>query len=390
MITQPYKLLSFVSLCLLFIGITGCTSEKPAKETVYVGTFDDRGSEGLYVFEFDRETGQMNHIQTVSDRRGPNFQAIHPGGEYLYSVSGEAFSERTENGTISAYLVDPETGMLQMINEQSVKGRGTAHVSIDPLGKFAYVSNYSEGNLSVFSINDNGSLDKAADVVQHEGSSINERRQNSPHVHSIIPSADGNFIYVSDLGTDQILIYEVNRTTGELSPADIPFVENTPGAGPRHFAIHPDGNFAYSAEELSSTVAVFSVDQNTGALEEIQRISMLPEDFEGNNSAADIHLSPDGRFLYASNRGHDSLVIYRVDANTGNLTLTGHEPTRGGHPRNFMMDQRGEYILVANRDNDNVVVFNRNMETGELSFSGEEINVPMAVCVTQLVMKTDN
>lgn len=280
--------------------------------------------------------------------------------------------------------------MLQLINEQSVEGRGTAHVSVDPLGKFAYVSNYSEGNLSVFSIHENGSLSETADVVRHEGSSVNERRQNSPHVHSIIPSTDGKFIYVSDLGTDQIMIYEVNRTTGELSPAKVPYVENTPGAGPRHFAIHPDGNFAYSAEELSSTVAVFSVDQNSGALDEIQRVTMLPEDFEGNNSAADIHLSPDGRFLYASNRGHDSVVIYRVDADTGNLTLTGHEPTRGGHPRNFMMDQRGEYVLVSNRDDDNVVVFNRDQETGQLTYSGEEVSVPMAVCVTQLVMTSEN
>lgn len=384
------KRMLFLSFFILVSGFWGCTDDLPLKERVYVGTFDDRGSEGLYVFEFDRESGGMNLIQTVSDRQGPNFQAIHPGGGYLYSVSGEAFSEDTQHGTISAYQIHPNTGMLKIINEQSVEGRGTAHVSVDPLGEFAYVSNYSEGNLSVFRISENGGVSEAVDVVQHEGSSVNERRQNSPHVHSMIPSADGKFIYVSDLGTDQILIYQVNRTTGELSPAEVPYVESTPGSGPRHFTIHPGGEVAYSAEELSSTVAVFSVDKSTGSLTQIQRVTMLPEDYEGNNSAADIHLSPDGRFLYASNRGHDSLVIYRVDAATGTLTLVGHEPTRGSHPRNFMMDQFGEYVLVANRDDDNVVVFNRNKETGELSFSGEEINVPMAVCVTQLVMTTEN
>ncbi|MEX0660614.1 MAG: lactonase family protein [Balneolaceae bacterium] len=386
MTTQAIKFLFSVSFCLMLIGIGSCTFEKSAKELVYVGTFDDRGSEGLYIFEFDRENGRMDQIQTVSDRKGPNFQAIHPSGEYLYSVSGESFSEDTENGTVSAYLIHPETGMLKLINEQSVEGRGTAHVSVDPLGEFAFVSNYSEGNLSVFAISENGGLSEAVDVVQHEGNSVNEGRQNSPHVHSIIPSANGKFIYVSDLGMDQILIYKVNRTTGELSPAEMPYVENTPGSGPRHFTIHPDGEFAYSVEELSSTVAVFNVDQSTGGLSEIQRINMLPDDYDGNNSAADIHLSPDGRFLYASNRGHDSLVIYRVNPDTGNLTLVGHEPTRGGHPRNFMIDQLGEFVFVANRDDDHVVLFNRNKETGELSFIGEEINAPMAVCVTQLIM----
>lgn len=386
MTTKSIKIILPLFFCLLIIGITGCTSEEPSKEIIYVGTFNDRGSEGLYVFEFDRENGGMNQIQTVSDCRGPNFQAIHPEGGYLYSVSGEAFSEDTEHGTISAYQIHPNTGMIKLINEQSVEGRGTAHVSVDPLGKFAYVSNYSEGNLSVFQIQENGGLSEAVNVVQHEGSSINEGRQSSPHVHSIISSEDGRFICVSDLGTDQIFIYEVNRTTGELSLGEVPYVESAPGSGPRHFAIHPNGEFAYSAEELSSTVAVFSKDQSTGALSEIQRVNMLPEDFDGNNSAADIHLSPDGRFLYASNRGHDSLVIYRVDTETGTLTIVGHESTRGGHPRNFMMDQLGEFVFVANRDDDHVVLFSRNEETGELSFTGEEINVPMAVCVTQLII----
>jgi 6-phosphogluconolactonase len=180
------------------------------------------------------------------------------------------------------------------------------------------------------------------------------------------------------------MIYGIDRDSGELSPAEEPFAENTPGSGPRHFAIHPDGDFAYSAEELTSTVAAFTRDQATGALNQIQRVSMLPEDYENeNNTAADIHISPDGRFLYASNRGHNSLVIYEIDGSTGRLTPVGHEPTRGGHPRNFMIDRKGEFVLVANRDDDNVVVFRRDGETGRLSYSGEQVEVPMAICVTQ-------
>lgn len=371
------------SCLMLSGGLAGCANAPASQEVVYVGTFADRGSQGLYVFAFDRTTGRLTELQTVSDREGPNFQALHPHGDYLYSVSGEAFSDATDHGTITAYRVDRQTGRLTQINEQSVEGQGPAHVSVDPQGRFAYVSNYGAGNLSVFAIDEDGSLSEAVDVVEHEGSSVNEQRQSRPHVHSIIPSADGRFVYVSDLGMDRIMIYAVDPSTGTLTPAETPYAENTPGSGPRHFRIHPNGQFAYSAEELSSTVAAFDVDRSTGKLTPIQRVSMLPDGFDGENTAADIHISPDGRFLYASNRGHDSLVIYEIDETSGRLSLVGHEPTRGGHPRNFMMDQQGEFVLVANRDDDNVVVFRRDTATGKLSYTGEQAHVPMAVCVTQ-------
>jgi len=375
-----------IFLIIFSCGIGGCSKLQTGKEIIYVGTFDGRESLGIYVFEFDRDTGSMVEIQTVSDRSGPNFQALHPDGHALYSVSGDAFTEGSRHGTISAYKIDPKTGKLELINEQSTAGRGPAHVSADPLGRFVYVSNYSEGNLSVFNINDDGGLSEVVNVVYHEGSSINPRRQGSPFVHSIIPSSDGKFIYVSDLGIDKIMIYEV-LTNGELKPANTPFVANTPGSGPRHFDIHPNGNYAYSAEELSSTVAVFTLDQNTGALSQIQRVNMIPVEFEGNSTAADIHISPDGRFLYASNRGHDSLIIYSIDEETGTLTFDGHELTRGGHPRNFMIDSKGEFILVANRDDDNIVMFKRDQTTGLLTYFSERKGVPMAICVTQLILK---
>lgn len=380
-----YKTVAIVLFsCLILAGGTGREAEERApSEIIYVGTYDGRGSQGLYVFEFDRRTGQMTQIQTISDRKSPNFQALHPSGRYLYSVSSEAFSEDTEQGTVTGYRIDQETGKLTEINERSVEGRGPAHVSIDPEGRFAYVSNYGDGSLSVFAIGEDGRLSEAVDVVQHEGSSVNEERQSAPHVHSIIPSSDGRFIYVSDLGTDRIMIYEVDQETGALTPAETPYAESTPGAGPRHFAIHPNGEFAYSLGEMSSTVAAFRVDPSTGALTRFQRVSMLPEDFEGENSVADIHIAPDGQFLYASNRGHNSLVIYEIDESTGELTLVGHEPTRGGHPRNFMVDKKGAFVLVANRDDDEVVVFRRDRETGTLSYTGEQAHVPMAVCVTQ-------
>lgn len=370
-------------------GLYGNNGSPESKEIIYIGTFDTRGSKGLYVMEFDRNNLELIPLQTVDHRRSPNFQAINPGGDYLYSVSGHSFSGDKPFDTVSAYSINSNTGELTLINEQSAEGRGACHVSVDPKGKFIYVSNYSSGNLSVYEIREDGSLTEAVDVVQHKGSSVNQQRQEAPHVHSIIPSPDGRFIYASDLGIDKIMIYEVDRETGELSPADTPFVENTAGAGPRHFAMHPAGEFAYSAEELSSTVAVFRVNRSNGALTQIQRINMLPEDFDEENTAADIHISPDGKFLYATNRGHDSLVIYRIDNETGELSLVGHESTHGEHPRNFGIDKNGEYVFVANRDDDNVVFFQRDAANGELQNTGLEAHVPAAVCVTQLIMETE-
>ncbi|SMO58379.1 lactonase family protein [Fodinibius sediminis] len=382
----PAILLSL--LCIL--GLAGCSAtEEPAgREIVYAGTFEGRGSEGLYVYSFDRETGRFNRIQTVRDRIAPDFQALHPGKRYLYSVSDTPFTDESDHGTVSAYRIDQETGKLSLINEQSVQGPGPAHVSVDPGGRFVYVSNYSGGNLSVFQIAEDGRLSPAVEVVQHEGRGAHETRQQAPHVHSAVPSADGRFLYVSDLGTDRIMIYKVHPRTGALSPAEMPYAEAVPGSGPRHFTIHPNGSFAYSAQELTSTVAAFQVDSATGALTKIQRLSMLPEGYEEQgNSAADIHISPDGRFLYASNRGHDSLVIYSIDPDSGTLSLVGHASTQGAHPRNFMIDRKGDFVLAANRDNDNVVLLQRNKETGQLQYSGQQLQIPMPVCLTQLILE---
>lgn len=379
-----YWVLSRLSFVLLLTsGSGGCAADRVPKEMLYVGTFSGRGSQGLYVFEFDREAGELTLVQTVSERESPNFQAIHPEGSYLYSVSDKAFSADTDDPAVTAYRIDRQTGMLTPINERSAQGRGPAHVSVDPQGRFVFVSNYGGGSLSVFAITDHGSLSEPVDVVKHEAIPGDERGELRPRVHSAIPSADGRFLYVSDLGLDRIMIYEVDAASGTLTPANPPFVESFHGAGPRHFTIHPSGQFAYSAEERSHMVTAFRVEPTSGALAPVQRVNMVPAGFEGSNSAADIHVSPDGRFLYASNRGHDSLVIYEIDPTTGELSLVGHEPTRGGHPRNFAVDREGVFVFVVNRDDDNLVVFRRNQSTGELTFTGIEVHVPMAVCVTQ-------
>lgn len=385
----------FVSFVILIsIIVAGCSGGDEQQEAtgtgeyIYAGTFEGDLSEGLYVFEFNREDYSLRLIQTVTDRQGPNFQAIHPNKQFLYSVGDDPFYDLEQSGTLSAYQINRENGMLELINEQSVQGRNTAHVSVDPLGEFVFVSNYTEGNVVMFRILENGGISEAVDSRQHEGSSVNENRQNRPHVHQAVPSADGQFLYVSDLGIDKIMIYEIDREAEQLVPASDPWFESEPGSGPRHMVLHPNGKFAYSNEELSVTLAALSVDEETGALSQIQRLSMLPEGVERDDSmsGADIHVSPDGRFLYASVRGENLLAVYEIDQDNGELTLVEHVSTEGDHPRNFMVDEKGEFAIVANRDSDHIVVFDRDTESGELTFTGTEAEVPVAVCVTQLIL----
>lgn len=379
-------------VCLLLISLMMASSstfaqQGKAREILYVGTYADRGSEGIYVLEFNRATGVLSEIQTVTDKQSPTFLEVHPNGKYLYAAYREGMTEGDENGTVTAFTIDPSSGKLTRLNEQSSAGQGPCHVSVDPKGRFVYVSNYGGGNLAVYPIQQDGSLGTATDIIRHAGSSVHPERQKKAYMHSMIPTKDGKFVYASDLGIDKIMIYAVDQKRGKLSPASKPFVENVPGSGPRHLALHPSGNYAFSLEELTSTVASFTVDPSTGALHPLEQVDMLPEDFEGSSSAADIHISPDGKFLYASNRGHDSLVIYAIDAGTGKLTYVGHESNRIAHPRNFCIDEKGEYIFVANRDNDNVVVFRRDQNTGKLNFTGQEAKVPAAVCIQQLFLK---
>ena len=351
------------------------------KDIIYAGSSSTRGSKGIYVFEFDRNQGKLNEVQTVTEGSSPGFLTLSPDKKILYSIYGKG-TLTDGNGAVMSFKVDPATGFLTKLNEQSAGGKGPAHISIDPKGRFAYVSNYGDGTLSVLPINKDGSLAKASDFIRHTGGSIVVGRQEGPHIHSAIPSPDGRFIYVSDLGIDKIMIYKVNDE-GKLSPAAMPFVASTPGSGPRHFTIHPNGKYAYSAEEISSTIASFQVNKETGALSALERVNMPPAGFTERNSAADIHFSPDGKFLYASNRGHESLVIFKVDDKTGKMSLVGHENTGGKHPRNFMMDKKGEFVLTANQNTDNIVVFKRDKKTGKLSPNGEQKIVPAVTCLEQ-------
>ncbi len=371
-----------VFLIALFSELALSIVNAQTKDIIFAGTNSLRGSKGIYVLSFDRKQMIFEEIQTVGGGESPNFLALSKNRKYLYA----AYSKGTQPGgmgSVMAFSVDSKSGKLNKLNEQSSEGAGPAHVSLDPKGRFAYVSNYSAGNLAVYPINKDGSLGKSIDIVKHFGKSVVSSRQEAPHVHSAIPSGDGKFLYVSDLGIDKIMIYEVTNT-GKLIPAATPFVSSMAGSGPRHLAIHPNGRFAYSVEELTSTVAAYQIEKVSGSLKPLERAKMLPDNFTARNSAADIHFSPDGKYLYASNRGHESLVIYSVNPTNGRLHVIGHQNTGGQHPRNFMIDKKGDYLLTANRDTDNIVVFKLDKKTGKLTPTGTEIKVPAVIALQQL------
>lgn len=384
------KIARLLVLCLIspFLYAESLYAQQSSgKEIIYIGTFSNRGSKGIYVYEFDRSSQKFKELQTVTEGKSPNFLVLHPNNRVLYSIYSEGTLSNNEGkGSVMSYRVDPVTGLLTKLNEQSSEGRGPAHISIDPKGKFAYVSNYGGGSFVVYPINEDGSLGKASDVVQHEGSSAHPTRQQRPHVHSAIPSNDGKYVYVSDLGIDKIMIYEVSDE-GKLRAAKSPYASNVPTSGPRHFAIHPNGKFGFSAEELSSTIASFEINSQTGELTALERVTMLPSGFQGENSAADIHVSPDGKYLYASNRGHESIVIFSIDQKTGKLKLVGHESTQGKHPRNFYIDPSGEFVFVANMNTDNVVLYQRDSVSGKLTPVGDQISIPAPVSIERFEIK---
>ncbi len=379
------KQTTFFLIAVLVLGIMmpACTQETANKDILYVGTYSQRGSEGIYVFEFDRDAVSLELIQTVPGKESPSFLAVHPNGENVYAVYREGMTENTKNGTVAAFDIHAD-GKLTRLNERSSEGRGPCHVSVDPRGEYVYVSNYSDGSLAVYPVLRDGRLGEASEVIVHEGSGPNPDRQEGPHMHSMIPAENGEYVYASDLGTDVITAYQLNREQGTLSASDDQRMQAKPGGGPRHFYIHPSGNFAYSVEELTSTIAAYSIDPSNGTLSFIERESLIPDSFTENNTGADIEVSPDGKHVYASNRGHNSLAIFSINKKNGKIESAGHPGVRGERPRNFHIDQKGEFVFVANRNSDDVVVFRRDKNTGNLEFAGEKAEVPAAVCVKQL------
>ena len=360
-------------------GLSLYSKDKPGREVLYIGTFSQRGSKGIYVYQFDRSTKKLQLQQTVSGMISPSFLTISSDNDYLYSVDRGSINQKKDWGSVSAYDIDSKTGDLKLIDHQPSYGSEPCNISLDYEDHYAFVSNYEGGNMAILPVEKDGGLGPAVDTIQYTGSSINGNRQTRPHIHSAVLSADNKFLYVTDLGTDKIMIYKI-KENGLPEPADMPWIKVSPGAGPRHLAFSPSGKFVYLTEELSSKISAFKRNKKTGALELIQHVSSLPADFNGINALADLHVHPSGKFLYASNRGHNSIVIFAIDKK-GMLQYVGHQSTEGKKPRNFIIDHSGEFLFVANRESDNVVLFEIDRKTGKLTYTGTQINVPAPVCL---------
>jgi 6-phosphogluconolactonase len=372
----------FTTVSMLCLLITAFAQR--GKEIVYAGTFSVRGSEGIYVYELKRKKGTLELLQALKTLESPSFIAIHPSGRFLYSVNRGVVQERKNSGSVSAYAIDPVTGMLTLVNHQSSYGNGPCHISIDRTGKLAFVSNYNEGNLVVFPLGDDGAVGTPSDSIRYSGRGPHEARQEKPHIHSATVSSDNRFLIVADLGTDRVYSYAIDLAAKRLTPAQKPYAEVKPGSGPRHFTFHPNGLHAYLAEELTSTVCAFSYNRATGALEIIQdEVISLPVDFSGDNTSADIHTDPSGKYLFMSNRGHESLALYAI-APDGTIRLKETENTRGKKPRNFLVDHKNQFVFVAHQDTDNIVVFKWDAKKGKITYSGNEVKVPSPVCLQML------
>jgi len=348
---------------------------------VYVGTYTTGKSEGIYLYRLDLSSGELKHAATAKEVINPSFLTLDPRRRCLYAVNETAEFAGRPGGALSAFSVDQKTGELRLLNQQPSRGGAPCYVTVDRSGKFVLVANYLAGNVCVFPIGRGGRLGEATDVDQHSGSGVNPERQEGPHAHCIVLDAANHYACSCDLGVDKIMIYRFDAKRGKLTPNRQPWATTRPGAGPRHIAFHPGGRLAYVINELDSTVTAFEYDRRQGTLSEIQTVPALPRGFSQMNTTADIHVSPNGRFLYGSNRGHDSIVVFAIDGRTGMLTLIEHTPTEGRTPRNFAIDPTGAFLLAANQDSDTIVTFRLDPSAGRLKPTGYVAEVPSPVCL---------
>jgi len=379
------------SSCLIFAAILPALFTAPlpqgTKKTsatddflVFVGTYTRQASKGIYAFRFRPATGKLTSIGLAAETDNPSFLAVHPNHRFLYAVNEISTFEGQSAGSVSSFSIDGKTGKLTPINKTTTRGTIPAHLVVDQTGKSLVVANYGSGSVAAFPLNADGSIAPASAFIQHTGSSTGPR-QKGPHAHAVTLSPDNRFVFVPDLGLDQILSYRLDPARATLTPNDPPFTPVTQGSGPRHFTFHPNGQSAYSLSEMGSLVTAFAYNQATGALKSLQTISTLPKDFTGTNNSAELEVHPNGKFLYASNRGHDSIAVFAIDPRTHMLTFVEHVPTQGKMPRNFAIDPTGAYLLAANQDTNNIVVFRIDQTTGRLTPTGENATTPLPVCI---------
>lgn len=363
---------------LLFLIIMATVTSSARELLVYVGTYTKTTSKGVYVGRFDTETGKLGEPVLATEAVNPSFLALSPDRRFLYAVSegaGMTFNGKP-SGMVNAYAIHPGTGILKLINSAASGGRGPCHLTVSPDGKAVLVANYSEGTVALLPVQSDGGVGEPVSVDQHTGKSVHPSRQKAPYAHSINTTADGRFAFAADLGTDKIYTYRIDA--GLLSPVST--VALDPGSGPRHLALSADNRRAYVINELSNTITTFALDAQTGALSALQTVSTLPAGFTAGTTA-EVVVHPGGRFVYGSNRGHDSIAMFKVDPAAGKLTPVEHVSTQGRTPRNFSISPDGRWLIAANQDGDSLVVYAVDPATGKLAPTGQTIVLGSPVCV---------
>ena len=349
---------------------------------VYFGTYTGKGSKGIYACRFRPSTGKLTRVELAAETVNPSFLAVDPAQHYLFAANEIGDYQGSKSGSVSSFAIDRRSGKLSALNTVASRGADPCHLTVDNAGKHVLVANYTGGSVAVLPVKADGMLGEASDFVQHLGSSVDPNRQHEPHAHDVVLTPDNRFAVVADLGLDKLLVYRFDLEKGKLLPNDPPYGRVKPGSGPRHFALHPNGRWAYLISEMGNTITAFDWDGDKGSFHELQTISTLPKDFKGENSTAELAVHPTGRYLYGSNRGHDSIAVYAIDPAKGMLTSIEDVSTLGKEPRNFALDPTGAYLFAANQNSNTVVVFRVNSRNGRLTPSGEKVEVISPVCVT--------
>ncbi len=347
---------------------------------VYFGTYTGPNSKGIYVSRFDGRTGKLSAPELAGEAANPSFLAVHPDGKYLYAASEVNSFDGKRTGAVAAFAIDKATGRLRHINTVAAGGTGTCFVATDKSGRVVLAANYGGGSVASFALRADGGLEPAKSVIMHSGKGANPQRQERPHAHSINASPDGRFAVAADLGIDKLMVYKLDPAAAVLTPNDPPSMATKAGAGPRHFAFHPNGRLAFVINELDSTLSALSWDAAKGVLTDIQTVTTLPQAFKGENYPAEVVVHPSGNFVYGSNRGHDSIAVFGVGAR-GTLTPVEHVSTQGKWPRNFSVDPEGRFLIAANERTNNVVVFRIDGKTGKLTPAGSSLDLSRPVCV---------
>lgn len=375
------RCLQWLFLICSLVTVTAAKDSQKDKYLLFVGTYTEKESKGIYAYRFDAASSELTPLGLAAETANPSFLAIDPNRRFLYAVNEVPKYKGGNSGAVSAFAISRHTGKLSLLNEVASRGADPCYIAFDKTGKYALVANYTGGSVAVFPVRADGHIGDSSAFVQHVGSSVNKERQEGPHAHWIETTPDNRFAIAVDLGLDELLVYRFDAKTGSLTANNPPHAKLDPGAGPRHLAFHPNGKFAYVVNELQSSITALSYDPSRGALHVLKTVSTLPKGFSGSNDTAEIQVHPSGKFLFASNRGHDSIAVFSIDSHTGTLTLVDHFPTQGKTPRNFEIDPTGSFLFVANQDTNNIVVFRIDPNSGRLTPTGQTLHVPSPVCL---------